>query len=121
MATKIKEQKIGKLRIFLKSGEKVESEKFIHKLFPKNKYIKILGEAKKAGIMNAHIFHTHAAFEGGSKVAHYSIEGDNRGLTVCLELIDEKDKLERFFTTHKTMLKNKTAIFTEVECWSFDD
>lgn len=121
MATKIKEQKIGKLRIFLKSGETVKSEKFLHKLFPKNKYSKILDEAKKAGIMNAHIFQTHAAYEGGSKVAHYSMEGDNRGLTVCLELVDNKEKLELFFISHKAMLKNKTAIFTEVEFWSFND
>jgi PII-like signaling protein len=121
MVTKIKTQKIGKLRIFLKSGETVKSEKFLHKLFPKNKYTKILDEAKKAGIMNAHIYHTHAAYESGSKVAHYSVEGDNRGLTVCLELVDEKEKLEKFFTTHKAMLKHKTVIFTEVEIWSFDD
>lgn len=121
MATKIKEQKIGKLRIFLKSGETVRSEKFLRKLFPKNKYSKILDEAKKAGIMNAHIFHTHAAYESGSKVSHYSVEGDNNGLTVCLELVDHKEKLELFFATHKAMLKNKTAIFTEVEFWSFDE
>lgn len=121
MVTKIKEQKIGKLKIFLKSGETVKSEKFLHKLFPKNKYTKILDEAKKAGVMNAHIYHTHAAYEGDSKVAHYSVEGDNRGLTVCLELVDEKEKLETFFITHKAMLKHKTAIFTEVEIWSFTD
>jgi PII-like signaling protein len=121
MVRKIKTKKIGKLRIFLKSGETVKSDKFIYKLFPKSKYTKILDEAKKAGVMNAHIFHTHAAFEGDSNVAHYSVEGDNRGLTVCLELVDEKEKLEFFFITHKAMLKNKTAIFSEVEFWSLDE
>jgi len=121
MATKIKEQKIGKLRIFLKSGEKVKSEKFLRKLFPKNKYSKLLDEAKKAGIMNAHIFNTHAAYESGGKVAHFSVEGDNSGLTVCLELVDQKEKLEIFYATHKAILKNKTTIFTEVEFWSFDE
>lgn len=121
MATKIKTQKFGKLRIFLKSGETVKSENFLRKLFPKNKYRKILDEAKKSGIMNAHIYHTHAAYETGGKVAHYSVEGDNSGLTVCLELVDEKEKLEKFFTTHRAMLKHKTVIFTEVEFWSFDE
>ena len=121
MDTKIKEQKIGKLRVFLKSGETVESEKLIHKFFPKNKYRKILEEAKKAGIMNAHIYQTHGAYESGGNVAHYSMEGDNKGLTVCLELVDHKEKLEAFFITHKAMLKNKTAIFTEVEFWAFAD
>ncbi len=54
MDTNIKEQKIRKLQIFFTSGETVNSEKFIHKLFPKIKYSKIMDEAKKAGIMNAH-------------------------------------------------------------------
>lgn len=121
MDTNIKEQKIGKLRIFFKSGETVKGEKFMHKLFPKNKYSKILDEAKKAGIMNAHIFQTHAAYEQGSKVAHYSMETDNSGLTVCLGLVDTKEKLESFFVTHKAMLDSKTAIFTEVEFWAFND
>lgn len=121
MATQIKEQKIGKVRIFLKSGETVKSGRLLHKLFPKNKYSKILDEARKAGIMNAHIYQTHAAYEGGSKVSHYSLEADNRGLTVCLELVDFKEKLESFFVTHKEMLQGKTAIFTEVEFWSYVD
>lgn len=120
MAIQIKEQKIGKLRIFLKSGEKVKSERLLHKLFPKNKYSKILDEARKSGLMNAHIYQTHAAFEGG-KVAHYSLEGNNSRLTVCLELVDFKEKLELFFVSHKEMLKGNTAIFTEVEFWSHDE
>ena len=77
-----------------------------------------MDEARKAGIMNAHIYQTHAAYEGGSKVAHYSMEADNKGLTVCLELVDHKEKLEMFFIANKDMLANKTAIFTEVEFWS---
>ncbi len=121
MVNKIKTRKMGKLRIFLKSGETIKSEKLLYRLFPKNKYRKILDEAKNAGIMNAYIYHTHAAFENGGKVAHHTIEGDNSGLTVCLELVDEKEKLEIFFTAHKAMLKNKTVIYKEVEFWSFEE
>jgi PII-like signaling protein len=121
MKVKINIQKMGKLRIFLKSGETVKGEKLLHKLFPKNKYRKIMDEAKKSGIKNAHIYHTHAAYESGGKVSHHSAEGDNGSLTVCLELVDEREKLEAFFITHKAMLKNKTVIFKEVEFWSFDE
>ncbi len=117
----IKTQKMGKLRIYLKSNETVKGEKMIHKLFPKSKYRKILDEAKNAGLMNAHIYHTHAAYERGGKVLLQSSEGSTPGLTVCLELVDEKDKLESFFKTHKAMLKNKTIIYKEVEFWSFAD
>lgn len=121
MKTHIITHKMGKLRIFLKSGETVKGDKLIHKFFPKNKYSKIMDEAKKSGIMNAHIYHTHAAYESGGKIAHYNSESDNGGLTVCLELVDEREKLELFFTTHKAMLKNKTVIFKEVEFWSYND
>lgn len=120
METKIKTHKMGKLRIFLRSGETIKGEKLLHKLFPKSKYRKIMEEAKNAGIMQAHIYHTHAAYENSGKITHHSAEGDNGGLTVCLELVDEREKLEMFFTTHKAMLKNKTVIFKEVEFWSFN-
>jgi PII-like signaling protein len=120
MDTTIKIQKIGKLRIYLKTGETVKSDKTIHRFFPKSKYRHILEEAKKAGIMNAHIYNTHAAYERGGKVHHTQFEGDNSGLTVCLELVDEREKLEAFFKTHRNMLRNKTVIYKEVELWEFD-
>jgi PII-like signaling protein len=120
MDTAIKTQKIGKLRIYLKTGETVKGEKTLHKLFPRSKYKKILDEAKKSGIRNAHIFNTHAAYESGGEVHHSNIESDNSGLTVCIELVDEKEKLELFFKTHKAMLRNKTVIYKEVELWSFE-
>ncbi len=121
MNTTIKIQKIGKLRIYLKSGEKVKSEKMLHKVFPKSKYQKILDEAKKAGIMNAHIFNTNAAYERGGKIHHNQVEGDNSGLTICIELVDDKERLEVFFKTHRVMLENKTVIYKEVELWGFNE
>jgi PII-like signaling protein len=120
MDTAIKTQKIGKLKIYLKAGETVKSDKALHKLFPRSKYKKILDEAKKAGIRNAHIFNTHAAYESGGEIHHSHIEHDNSGLTVCIELVDEKGKLEGFFKTHKAMLRNKTVIYKEVELWGFE-
>jgi PII-like signaling protein len=119
MEPKVKTRKMGKLRIFLKSGEMIKGDKLLHRLFPKSKYRKIMEEAKNSGILQAHIYHTHAAYESGSNIAHFSADGDNGRLTVCLELIDEREKLEQFFTTHKAMLKNKTVIFKEVEFWSY--
>ena len=120
MDTAIKVRKIGKMRIYLKAGETVKSGKALHRLFPKSKYKKILDEAKKSGIRNAHIFNTHAAYESGGEVHHTSIEADNSGLTVCIEMVDEKEKLELFFKTHKAMLRNKTVIYKEVELWGFE-
>ena len=121
MDTKIKTTKLGKLRIYLKSGETVKDERFIRKLFPKNKYRNLLNEAKNSGIRNAHIYHTHAAYERGGTVHHHHMESDNSGLTICLELVDDRVKLEQFFSTHKEMLKDKTVIYKEVEMWEHID
>lgn len=121
MDKRIKTTKIGKLRIYLQSGETVQDKRFIRKLFPKNKFLNLLNEAKNAGIRNAHIYHTHSAYEQGGTINHYNVELNNKDLTVCMELIDEKEKLELFFSTHENLLKNKTVIYKEVESWEYLD
>ncbi len=117
----IKTTKIGKLRIYLKIGEKVQGDTLVQKFFSKNKYVKMLDEAKNSGIRNAHIYQTIGAYENGGKIQHYNLEVSNSGLTVCLELVDEKEKLQSFFKTHRRMFKNRTVIFTEVEFWEHSD
>lgn len=117
MDEKIEKKKVGKLRIYLKIGEKQESKGFLKKAFAKNKYRKILDEAKKAQIMNAHVFHTQAAYELGGNVEHHHTEGTNSKMIVCLELVDTSKKLEKFFLDHRDLLKNRTVTFKEVEYW----
>ncbi|UBM58641.1 DUF190 domain-containing protein [Marinilongibacter aquaticus] len=121
MENKIRTTTLGKLRIFLKSGETVKGNRFIRRMFPQSKYRNLLNEAKNAGIRNAHIYYTHAAYERGGAVQHHHDEHGNEGLTVCLELVDEKDILKAFFSQHKDMLKDKTVIYKEVEMWEYAD
>lgn len=119
MTDEIKISKIGKLRIYLKTGEAIESKSLLRKIFPKSKYQQIMQEAKEAHIMNAHVFHTHAAVQKGGDIARHSIEGDTSGLTVCIELVDNKQKLEAFFKTHKELMVENTVIYKEVEFWEY--
>lgn len=119
MTEELKITKMGKLRIYMTTGESIQSKNLLRRFFPKTKYLKIMEEAKVSGIMNAHVFHTHAAVQKGGKITRHSIEGDTSGLTVCLELVDEKAKLQRFFTTHKDILKENTVIYKEVEFWEY--
>lgn len=120
MAEDLKITTIGKLRIYMTTGEAIKSKGLLRKMFPKSKYLKIMQEAKAAGIMNAHVFNTHAAVQKGGKIAHHSVEGDTSGLTVCIELVDDKNKLQQFFKTHKDILKENTVIYKEVEFWEYD-
>ncbi|MHB1179903.1 MAG: DUF190 domain-containing protein [Daejeonella sp.] len=121
MTEELKITMIGKLRIYMTTGEGIKSKSLLRKIFPTRKYLEIMQEAKESGIMNAHVFHTHAAVQKGGKMTHHSTEGDTSGLTVCLELVDEKVKLQQFFKTHKDMLKENTVIYKEVEFWEYPD
>jgi len=120
MRSAIKTHKLGKLRIYLATGDKIKSETMLRKMFPKNVYRHIVSEAKKEGIMNASVFNTHFGYSNNGKVQERSIESDNAGLTICIELIDARDKLETFFSKHKDILKGKVIIYKEVEFWDID-
>ena len=119
MPEKIKVQKLGKLRIYLKSGETIKSKGLFRKIFPHTAAGKILEEARDEGFLNAHAFHTHSAYRKGDKIHNRMVEGDNSGLTICIELVDEKERLQQFFLHNEKLLKNKTVIFKEVEYWNY--
>jgi len=76
--------------------------------------------AKEDGILNASVFDTHMSFAGENKISQFSYETDNSGLTVCVELIDKKEKLQRFFVKHSDSLRDKVVIYKEVEYWDVE-
>lgn len=109
---------MGKLRIYLKQADKVASSKLIRKVFPKSVSRHIVLEAKKDGLMNASVFYTHFGYSNHEQVRQYSIESDNADLTICVELIDSRERLEMFFEKHHRMLHGKVAVYKEVEFWN---
>lgn len=117
MHVEIKTHKMGKLRIYLAHGDKIKSDRLIRKVFPKRTANHIVLEAKQDGLMNASIFHTHFGFSNHEKVRQHSIESDNSDLTICIELIDSREKLETFFKKHHRMLHGKVVVYKEVEFW----
>ena len=42
-------------------------------------------------------------------------------MTLCVELIDQKDKLESFCRRHGALLKGKSIVYKHVEHWSLHD
>lgn len=117
----IKTHKLGKLRIYLTTGEQVKSKKSaLQRLFPKATYRHFVMEAKKAGIMNASVFPTHSGYSNGGKVEEFSAELGTAKMTICVELIDERAKLETFFSTHNELLRGKVVVFKEVEFWDVE-
>ena len=120
MEKKLKTHSLGKLRIYLNTGEKVKSKTLLRKLFPKNTYKEVIILAKESGLMNASVFPTHFGYSNYGKINQHSIESDNSGLTICIELIDTKANLQQFFLTHKEIFKDKVVVYKEVEFWDVD-
>lgn len=108
---------MGKLRIYVKTADKVESDKLIRRIFPKTIARHIIAEAKKDGLMNASVYQTHFGFSNRGQVRQYSPESDNADVVLCIELIDTRELLETFFKKHQELLQGKVAIYKEVEFW----
>ncbi|MET3036879.1 DUF190 domain-containing protein [Chryseobacterium sp. NRRL B-14859] len=115
----IKKRSLGKLKIYIESSHKVkdQSASFFRKMFPKSTYLHIITDAKKDGILNASVYQTHSGFTREGTIQRFQLEGSNSDLAICIELIDERPKLEAFFLKHQNLLKNKVIIYKEVEYW----
>jgi PII-like signaling protein len=119
MKSHIKTRTLGKLRIYLTPGEKAPAKRLLHKFFPKKALHEMIVAAKEAGILNANVFHAHLGYSNNRGIRIASLESANDELTVCLELIDEREKLETFFRTHKEILQDKVVVYKPVEFWEF--
>lgn len=123
MVNKVKSHSLGKLKIYIEPAHKVRhGERSIYrKIFPKTAYMHVIDEAKKEGILNASVYNTYMGYSKKGSVRLHHLEADNSKLSVCLELIDKKEKLEHFFLKHQHLFRSKVVIYKEVEFWDLDD
>jgi hypothetical protein len=121
METNIHTQKTGMLLIFLRRWETVEPEKFIEKIFRPIKSRKIVAEAQKCGIQRAHLYYIKLHLQECGSIIEYEVteNNSNEKLLVCVELLDDREKLEQFVITNKKILSGKMVIFREVERWAY--
>lgn len=122
MSKKVKAHALGKLKIYIAPADKIKHPERTgwQKLFPKSAYIHIVQDAKNEGILNASVYNTQFGFSNKGKIESLSVEGDNSKLTMCVELVDKREKLEAFFLRHKDALKGKVVIYKEVEYWDVE-
>lgn len=111
------EKPLGKIQIYLKPKDKIKSTSIIEMLKPKQLYRELIKYAKNDGLMNASVYHTHCSFSLNDKIRMAHPELDNADVALCLELIDEKSKLEEFCKKHGSLLKGKMIVFKAVEYW----
>jgi H+/Cl- antiporter ClcA/PII-like signaling protein len=110
-------REFGKIRIYLAPRDRVPVSGFWDRLNAKPIYRELIKEAKKDGLNNAAAFMTHFGFTNGGKIHTDGAETPNPNLTMCVELIDHKDKLEAFCRQHGALLKGKTIVYKHVEHW----
>jgi len=117
MKHEISSREMGKIRIYLTPRERTEAVGFWGTLNAKPLYRAIINAAKKDGLRNAAAFMSHYGFSDHGEVHAHDVETTNPNLTLCVEIIDHKDKLEEFCRNHGDLLKDKTVVYKHVEHW----
>ncbi|MGO7135461.1 DUF190 domain-containing protein [Rhizobium leguminosarum] len=109
-------REIGMVRIYMKPREKAVGT---GGWFSGGKplYRELVMQAKVAGIMNAVAHHTHFGYSNSGKLQDGGFEIPNPDLTMCVELIADREQLEAFCSTHGAVLKNKVIIYKHIEHW----
>ncbi len=109
-------REIGMVRIYMKPREKAVGT---GGWFSGGKplYRELVMQAKVAGIMNAVAHHTHFGYSNSGKLQDEGFEIPNPDLTMCVELIADREQLEAFCSTHGAVLKNKVIIYKHIEHW----
>ncbi|SOC83016.1 H+/Cl- antiporter ClcA [Ensifer adhaerens] len=113
--TLLSSREIGMVRIYMKPREKTPGKGSWFSAKPL--YRELVMQAKAHGIMNAIAHHTHFGYSNHGKVQDEGFEMPNPELTMCVELIAERDKLEDFCRTHSGLLKQKVIIYKHIEHW----
>jgi H+/Cl- antiporter ClcA/PII-like signaling protein len=114
---RITSRDIGKLRIYLKPQDRLPATGFWGRLNPKPVYRELIHLAKQDGIRTAVAYMTHYGFSAQGSIEARDLEIPNPHLTLCVELIDDKDTLKTFCHQHGSLLTGKTVIYKHVEHW----
>lgn len=114
-------REMGKIRIYLTPRERTTASGLWNRLNAKPIYRAIIDAAKKDGLTSAVAFMTHYGFSNGGRVKAEDPESANSHMTLCIEIIDHKNRLETFCRRHGVLLKGKTIVYKHVEHWAVHD
>lgn len=113
---KVNEREIGQIRIYMTPGEK-RGGQWLKKMFSKPLYQEIITAAKKDGLLNAAAHHTHYGYSSNGKIQSHHSDMPNESVNLCVELIAQRDQLERFCRKHGDLLREKVIVYKHMEHW----
>jgi H+/Cl- antiporter ClcA/PII-like signaling protein len=113
-------KEIGMVRVYMKSKDKYKKPGAtrLRTAFGRRPlYQELVRQAKQAGFVNAIAHHTHYGFSNHGDVQARDVEGINLQLTMCVEIIGQREKLEIFCREHGEMLQGKVIVYKHLEHW----
>ena len=114
----VSSREIGLVRIYLKPNDR--SPKATKSWWNQTPLYRELVKAAKAdGIMNATAHHTHFGYSNHGAVHQEGAELTNPELTMYVELICTRPKLEAFCARHVDLLAQKVIVYKHLEHWTF--
>ena len=103
------------LRIYLKPSDKVGPRRFWG---AKPFYRELIHTAKADGIINAVAQNMHYGFSNRGPIRENGSEIADPHLTICVELVGERDQLNIFCRRHGDLLGNKVIVYKQLEHWT---
>ncbi len=117
----VTQTEIGMVRIYLKPKErfrKAGTGRLRDAFAGRPLYQELVLQAKQAGLVNATAHHTHYGFSNSGHVQQREVEGLNPDLTMCVELVAPRDRLEAFCREHGALLRDKVIVYKHLEHWT---
>lgn len=111
------EKPFGKLQIYIQPTEKVRAAGILDRFRSRQLYRELVKFAKADQLLNASVYQTHHGYSMHGQISSTNAELDTTKLWLCVELIDEREKLEAFCVKHAELLRGKMIIFKPVEFW----
>lgn len=118
MSSSFSTRQVGMIRIYMKPNDNGRTRRagIFRKVAPL--YRDLVETAKADGIMNAIAHHTHYGYSNHGPVHTEGYEEPNPHLTMCVELICERGRLEQFCRNHADLLAGKVIVYQDIEHWN---
>ena len=112
---------ISVLRIYFRYGQKAQNQSFWQKLWNNNLGQQLLKKAKEMNIEQANIFTAKAGYLNNEKINFNISEIPPSKNPVCLELIDQHEKLKSFIEQNKAELSEANVILLNNDSFKMTD
>ncbi len=114
----ISANEIGHLCIYLTRNDRLPAKGW-QSLLPRRSLAQhIIGLAKRDGILNATFHNIHYGFTGRGDIETIQPDHGNGRLATFVELVAERERLEKFVCTHESLLKDRVVVYKHLEQWT---